>query len=123
MSKITTLVSKKIAKIDKISCNLKLNNFSLRTINNIVKRNSNNIANECGNYYLHIYETEIQHYLILKALVALATLALAVSQSFSSPIANPEAEAQIGPEPVGPVIIDEVSSLFVKMYSSYHIAI
>ena len=59
-------------------------------------------------------------YLILKALVALATLALAVSQSFSSPIANPEAEAQIGPEPVGPVIIDEVSSLFVKMYSSYH---
>ena len=62
-------------------------------------------------------------YLILKALVALATLALAVSHTFSSPIANPEAEAQIGPEPVGPVIIDEVSSLFVKMYSSYHLVI
>ena len=56
-------------------------------------------------------------------MVALATLALAVSQSFSSPIANPEAEAQIGPEPVGPVIIDEVSSLFLKMYSSYHLVI
>ena len=68
-------------------------------------------------------ETEIQHYLILKALVALATLALAVSHTFSSPIANPEAEAQIGPEPVGPVIVDEVSSLFVKMYCSYHLAI
>ena len=50
-------------------------------------------------------------------MVLLATLALAVSQTFSSPIANPEAEAQIGPEPVGPVIIDEVSSIFVKMYS------
>ena len=79
------------------------------------------IANEYSNYYLHT--TEIQHYLILKALVALATLALAVSHTFSSPIANPEAEAQIGPEPVGPVIIDEVSSLFVKMYSSYHLVI
>ena len=54
-------------------------------------------------------------------MVLLATLALAVSQTFSSPIANPEAEAQIGPEPVGPVIIDEVSSIFVKMYSSYHL--
>ena len=85
----------------------------------------NYIANEYGNYVLltHIYETEIQHYLILKALVALATLALAVSHTFSSPIANPEAEAQIGPEPVGPVIIDEVSSLFVKMYSSCHLVI
>ena len=71
----------------------------------------------------HIYETEIQHYLTLKALVALATLALAVSHTFSSPIANPEAEAQIGPEPVGPVIVDEVSSLFVKIYSSCHLII